>query len=227
MATRWTALICAFVVSLTLGLFVLGCASTHTMETQVVAQKPQTEAPATTETAAGPKEGLTVHGHWTIDVRNPDGTLVEHREFENALSIGGGDIFLAEVLGRISTVGGWQIQVFGATQQICEDDLMNPTNCFIVESTNALVEAFNIFKTLTAGVSSATLVLSGSVIAQTDGQITQVSTGNNSCASSVSPDGCPGGPVLTVYPLTSTNLATPVAVLAGQQVQVNVVISFS
>ena len=26
-----------------------------------------------------------MHGHWTIDVRNPDGTLVTHREFENAL----------------------------------------------------------------------------------------------------------------------------------------------
>jgi len=26
-----------------------------------------------------------VHGHWTIDVREPDGTLVSHNEFENAL----------------------------------------------------------------------------------------------------------------------------------------------
>ena len=40
------------------------------------------------------REGIKVHGHWTIDVRNPDGTLVTHREFENSLvqagSSGGG-----------------------------------------------------------------------------------------------------------------------------------------
>jgi hypothetical protein len=40
---------------------------------------------------SGPKgehEGVTVHGHWTIEVKNPDGKLVTHREFENALSPG-------------------------------------------------------------------------------------------------------------------------------------------
>ena len=34
-------------------------------------------------------EGVRVHGHWVIDVRNPDGTLVEHRDFQNALTTGG------------------------------------------------------------------------------------------------------------------------------------------
>src|SRR2546423_15522419 len=34
----------------------------------------------------GQQEGIKVHGHWTIEVRNPDGTLVTHREFENALT---------------------------------------------------------------------------------------------------------------------------------------------
>jgi len=30
-------------------------------------------------------EGIKVHGRWTIEVREPDGTVVERREFENAL----------------------------------------------------------------------------------------------------------------------------------------------
>src|SRR5271166_4250399 len=30
-------------------------------------------------------QGLKMHGHWVIDVKNPDGTLVQHRDFENAL----------------------------------------------------------------------------------------------------------------------------------------------
>lgn len=33
----------------------------------------------------GNHEGLKVHGHWTIEVRDPDGTVVTRREFENSL----------------------------------------------------------------------------------------------------------------------------------------------
>ena len=37
------------------------------------------------EPAGGGDEGIQVHGHWTIDVLDPDGTLVRHVEFDNAL----------------------------------------------------------------------------------------------------------------------------------------------
>jgi len=33
----------------------------------------------------GAQEGIKVHGHWTIDVRNTDGSLDKHVEFENNL----------------------------------------------------------------------------------------------------------------------------------------------
>lgn len=36
----------------------------------------------------GQHEGITVHGHWTIEVRNPDASLVRHVEFENSLDPG-------------------------------------------------------------------------------------------------------------------------------------------
>jgi hypothetical protein len=36
----------------------------------------------------GQHEGINVHGHWTIEVRNPDGKVASHTEFENALSPG-------------------------------------------------------------------------------------------------------------------------------------------
>jgi hypothetical protein len=36
----------------------------------------------------GTSEAVKVHGHWTIEVRNPDGTLVKHVEFENSLDPG-------------------------------------------------------------------------------------------------------------------------------------------
>jgi hypothetical protein len=28
-------------------------------------------------------QGLKMHGHWIIDVKNPDGKVVEHRDFQN------------------------------------------------------------------------------------------------------------------------------------------------
>ena len=51
----------------------------------------------------GPHEGIQVHGHWTIEVRNSDGTLAEKREFENAYA---GNTFLAGMLARKNSVGG-------------------------------------------------------------------------------------------------------------------------
>jgi hypothetical protein len=48
-------------------------------------------------------EGIQVHGYWKIDVRDPDGTLRAHTEFENALTTNdpnqsSGDFALASIL---------------------------------------------------------------------------------------------------------------------------------
>ncbi|MGA7340779.1 MAG: hypothetical protein WBE72_14845 [Terracidiphilus sp.] len=59
----------------------------------------------------GKQEGIKVHGHWTIEVKNPDGKLVTHREFENKLVTGSnaGNLFLSTVLGRTVVTGPWLI----------------------------------------------------------------------------------------------------------------------
>jgi hypothetical protein len=36
--------------------------------------------------AVAQSEGIKVHRRWTIDVRQPDGKLVSHHEFDNALT---------------------------------------------------------------------------------------------------------------------------------------------
>jgi hypothetical protein len=67
-----------------------------------------------------PKEGLTVHGYWKIDVRNPDGTLAKHLEFENQLcttftdptgteTVLGGDTTLSNLLMGTASRGAWSI----------------------------------------------------------------------------------------------------------------------
>ena len=60
--------------------------------------------------SGGTGEGIQVHGRWTIEVREPDGTLVTRREFDNALG-GFTPRELAKILGRVSSVGLWQIDL--------------------------------------------------------------------------------------------------------------------
>ena len=55
----------------------------------------------------GPHAGIQIHGHWTIEVREPDGTLVTHREFDNAL-VATGPETLASILSRQRSPGLWE-----------------------------------------------------------------------------------------------------------------------
>ena len=48
----------------------------------------------------GTSEGIQVHGDWTIAVHDPDGTLVERREFKNALTIHGEGLLLWLIAGE-------------------------------------------------------------------------------------------------------------------------------
>src|SRR5258707_12036610 len=63
----------------------------------------------------GSHEGIKVHGHWTIEVLNPDGTLVTHREFENSLHPLAPP-FLSNLLSRQISPGLWSVLVGGPSQ---------------------------------------------------------------------------------------------------------------
>jgi hypothetical protein len=68
-----------------------------------------------THAAKGTHEGIKVHGHWTIEVKNPDGKLVTHREFENSLTTSGGPL-LSALLGRTVTTGSWGVYLTDSQQ---------------------------------------------------------------------------------------------------------------
>jgi hypothetical protein len=55
----------------------------------------------------GPHEGITVHGDWTIVVRNEDGSVASRHVFQNSPSRRAS--FLSRVLARRATVGEWSI----------------------------------------------------------------------------------------------------------------------
>src|ERR1700676_467615 len=53
-------------------------------------------------------EGITVHGHWSITVKNPDGTVASHNEFENALADQGPST-ITGLLGATFVPAGFQV----------------------------------------------------------------------------------------------------------------------
>jgi len=70
--------------------------------------------------AGGPHEGIKVHGRWTIEVRNPDGSLASRHEFDNSL-MDGGSAFIAGLLGGFySRVDYWEIWESGTHTTIPE-----------------------------------------------------------------------------------------------------------
>jgi hypothetical protein len=76
--------------------------------------------PAAKSSSHGPSDGIKVHGYWTIEVRNPDGKVAKHLEFENQLCtafvdpgtgafVPGGDTTLAFLFTGQAAPGAWSI----------------------------------------------------------------------------------------------------------------------
>lgn len=87
------------------------------------AARPATAAESK-HTAGGPHEGIQVHGHWVIEVRNPNGTLSARREFENAIQ-SNGIAYLASLLAGSSSSGGFAILLNGATTTFMTSSILS------------------------------------------------------------------------------------------------------
>jgi hypothetical protein len=60
----------------------------------------------------GNHEGIQIHGHWVIEVRNPDGTVTARREFENSI-LPMGSAFLASLIAGNNATGGLAVLLNG------------------------------------------------------------------------------------------------------------------
>lgn len=180
----------------------------------------------------GSHEGIKVHGHWTIEVRNPDGTLVTHREFENAFA-GAGAYPLTTVLAGTNAIGGWLIGLSGGSGAgACPGSGigLSSSDCVIEQSSNT-VTGTGIFRSLTvttptnaAGLN--TLQLAGTATAGGAGQITIVSTDLNVCPGGGCSPALTGIYVSAGYLFTQASI-TAVPIASGQTIAVTVIISFS
>jgi hypothetical protein len=162
---------------------------------------------------------IGVHGHWVIEVHDPDGSTVTHREFDNALTPSGMDL-LWRIFTRTRSTGAWNV-ILGGPQNPC-----GAAGCFIVERGPATSNPGLVATTLT--VTDRPLKLSGNITVANDGSITSVATRNRACFG-IPPSPCFANPPLSDgsdHEFTQTDIAA-VSVLAGQQVLVTVTITFA
>jgi hypothetical protein len=180
------------------------------------AQGEESESPVAKEKSSGDgrREGIKVHGHWTIDVRNPDGTVATHREFENSLTSSGG-AFLASLLANLNTPVGspttiWQV-VAGNTQGATSSGPCAGTVCVINQSLTATPSP------LTVASNAGILTLSGSIVVSDTSLVNTVTTGLFYFV----------GTQATNTTITQATLTNPISVSAGQTIAITVNISFS
>ena len=222
----------------------IGALSARAVTAAMAVAAPASARPAEQEEqATGPRkpgdEGIKVHGHWVIDVRNPDGSLAHHTEFENSVQPSGEDFILGLIAGAYSS-GDLAIALNGSPSPCLNGGCLivrtigtNPASnyCAAVyfECPTTLVTTFN-------SGATPSLVMTGSVTAYQNGSINQVQTFFSVCgygltkqsSDTIAASACPvqaaqagvltsaGSPAIT---------ATPVS--TGQLIQVTVTITLS
>jgi hypothetical protein len=172
--------------------------------------------------------GVAVRGLWTIEVRDPDGTVVERREFQNEYF--DGNNVLAQLLTREKTTGGWMVSVGGAVDSPCEEPTANEAACKIVEPDHPIQASPAISYNLDVAAGTQSVELTGSVVANGGGEIRAVFVFLGYCDPTVAPSDCLASAShshSTSYQLTSHQPDPFITVLNGQQVLVTVSIQFS
>jgi hypothetical protein len=183
-------------------------------QAQPAAQPAQTAAPGK-PAPKGTQEGIKIHGHWTIEVRNPDGKLVSHTEFENSLASGtyGQGVLASLLSGQLST-GGWAIFLYGPpavpgnSEYPCGTN-SSPTACQIYSPSVFICPANSssyCFPTLsvtpTSPGASNVVTLQGTAVAgNNSGVVGYVVTNIAVCGSTVAPANCTAASNNFVTPL--------------------------
>ena len=222
----------------------LAATSTRAQTGDVQGEKSENAAAEEKPSGDGKHEGIKVHGHWTIEVRNPDGSVVTHREFENSLQPSGATA-LASLLTGVVPVGPWEIRVNGSASTpspcppappITRFIPANDTSCVIVAGAFAATANSNVFPNLTVNSSgTGQLVLTGTAVASQSGGVATVSTYVTLCPAGTPQANCAQlldqlPPQFTAFSLGTGSGASQspvIQVTAGQTIAVTVNISFS
>jgi hypothetical protein len=171
------------------------------------------------EPAGTSAEAIKVRGHWTLTIRNSDGSVAGRVEFDNALVPDGGAL-LSRLLGRRSALSqppddAWRVTIAGSSEsyQIYEGTLhpaLKRPGDF--DGLSVTVPA--------SGPNASRLLLVGTARATEAQSITAVTT-------AIAHMDQKTGMYLSAIPFTGHVLSAPATVVPGQSIDVTVVISFS
>jgi hypothetical protein len=147
----------------------------------------------------GLQQGLKLHGHWVIDIKNPDGTLAEHHEFENSI-IATGQALMIGLLSGYMTPGQFLVLIAGPTGGNAPCAPVNGASvpCGLPQNVNyyPAVAYCGVLLNCSGGTLAVTpnfgtdlsgpysLVMSGSITASQTGTIASVQTDFSSCSGS-------------------------------------------
>jgi len=203
-------------------------------------QQPAPNAAAETRPSGGLAQGIKVHGHWVIEVRNPDGAIASRHEFDNSLTQGigdGGTNALVALLTRASSVQtpSWQVVLAEANpftywqSKVYIADNRGPcgplgrTICAVSEGPDLEPK----FYTVTgyhcsdfAGEPACTTRLLPYPYFELVGKVTATGSGRIGWVNTLLH-------VFYAYNFTGHGLSTPIEVVSGQIIQFTVRISFS
>lgn len=163
---------------------------------------------------------ITVHGHWTIDVYDPDGGRVSHHEFRNALQPAGA-ANLARLLGKVYSPGQWELLLYSSPGAGNCSPAGVP--CILRENnTSGYGNGALSVSVPASGPNQDQLVLAGSFASPDDRSVSRVISALELCPAGST--GCNPGAAGGNFSLKDFE---PIPVQAGQIVQVTVVFSFS
>jgi hypothetical protein len=175
----------------------------------------------------GTKEGIKVHGHWKIEVFNPDGSRVSVTEFDNVI-INSGISTLVNIMGGDGVHGAWGIDLGSNPAALPCDNTGTAVICKIGES-GVTYGGITLHSTdLSVTAFSQQFTLSGSVIADNTTTIDTVVTASSWCAGTTISIGACRSALSNIWTIfTIASLGTPPSVVTGQLIQVTVTFSFS
>jgi hypothetical protein len=159
-------------------------------------------------------DGIKVHGHWTVDVHNADGSLASHNEFENACSQCGE--VLVPLLAKVGSIIRWRVFAGTLNHNNAPCSIQNNQSPCELDEVGTPVEPgmeATTFPTLQLSANGAVFQLAGTFTATFTGVIDYVISQADGFAPGIN--------------FSQRNLATPIQITAGQQVRVTVTFSFS
>jgi hypothetical protein len=201
----------------------------------VLALAAGTAASVSAQEPAGPREAIKVHGHWIIEVKNPDGTRAQYREFENALVAQGAGA-LSRILGLQVVPSTWFVWIgSNNAQDICQRAPGIVISCGITTPLGAQGGSPNEFfpnlqvTAPTTGPNAGKLVFSGQATSTSPNAsaISYVLTQMWMCPSTQVPGTACFSNGISQADITRATVSPAIPIQPGQVIQVTVIISFS